>query len=181
MWPLLSSSQQLGSFEKASAPPGAPWPLWRSQSAPLSPQPECPGVALTDSLERLSFFFEPGLCRELCSASSVSASSAGPGRAPGRRLQPPGSPGCGVLLLPPGLTRRLVAHRPARPRRPHVRDVASSAPAALSLLTPTCALRQQSPLWSLLSSLLCPSPSQGLLCSRVRRDPLVQGEHLPGL
>lgn len=36
MWPLLSSSQQLGSFEKASAPPGAPWPLWRSQSAPLS-------------------------------------------------------------------------------------------------------------------------------------------------
>lgn len=36
MWPLLSSSQQLGSFEKASAPPGAPWPLWRSQSTALS-------------------------------------------------------------------------------------------------------------------------------------------------
>lgn len=36
MWPLLSSSQQLGSFEKASAPPGTPWPLWFSQSTALS-------------------------------------------------------------------------------------------------------------------------------------------------
>lgn len=180
MWPLLSSSQQLGSFEKASAPPGAPWPLWSSQSTPLSHRSLSAQGSPSLTASNASHFFEPGLCRELCSASSVSASSAGPG-APGRRLQPPGSPGCGVLLLPPGLTRRLVAHRPARPRRPHVRDVASSAPAALSLLTPACALRQQSPLWSLLSSLLCPSPSQGLLCSRVRRDPLVQGERLPGL
>lgn len=82
MWPLLSSSQQLGSFRKAPPLQGhCVAGLVLQGHSSLSSHSECLGVPLTDSLELPSFFFEPGLCWKLCSAPSVPTSSSVPGRA----------------------------------------------------------------------------------------------------